>query len=1086
VELYRGSFLDNFDVGNCLAFEEWIIGRRAHLRVQFLDGLDAIITHWTRRGAYERALTYARRQLAQEPLSEKAHRQLMMLLALTGQRSAALAQYEICRRILVEALGLAPLEETTALYHTIQRSNVATSNDTAATPQRRPSAKIPFVGREKEHAALIEAWEGAHHSKGQLTLVAGEAGIGKTQLLEEVLRYTETQGATVLRGHCYEFGGSVPYQPIAEALRSYLHEEQLSLSPIWLSELARLLPDLHERHPGLPEAQRTTGDAARQRLFEAVARLLASICEKQSALNLFLDDLHWADQATLDLLHYLVRHLTDAPIWLVGTYRPEEVNLSHSLTRLRQGLSRDHRVVHLTLAPLSSASVRAAAQALVGEQEGSDLGDFLQRESEGNAFILVETISTLEEEDALVASDIRFQHDEEKQPTWIWTGKPSTKTLPLSVQDIILQRVGRLSDVAQQLLTLAAVVGQPFDAALLQAADLNADRVEDYMSEWLDRHIVCSQPSASSVQYDFSHDKIRAVVYQTTEPEKRQQLHYRVGKALEQRHAERVEEHAASLAYHFERAGDVEKALTYLPLAADHAAAVYANDQALDYYQRALTLCPTSDRRCWRILLQQADILTLIGEYNNAIEACQQVIDSGSADWQARAYGMLAQVYRIQRRYAAARRCIDESRRLTQIASRMQGIETPIQRARTLQTLGEIEREQTNLARAQELFEAALTIYQETEDTQGLAHCYKGLGDILSSRGSYRQARERYEQAVEIYEKLEDKQNAGVCLRCMGMASWRLREYAAARQAVLKGLEICQAIGDRHGEAAALNSLGLLAIVQEDHDETQRRLHASIKIYRELGLEKRTAPGLHNLGISYMESGDMTAARQCLEQALEIDRAVGSPHDQALDLGWLGKLHWLLKDYAAAADYLDHALALDSEMGGGEEEDWHLIWRVAVACESGNLSGAHRYLQRAEQMFMQDTANLNVYDINLWKASLRLAAGHAEAAQTLARQALHEARAAHADARTLGEILTLLGRSFGANAERHDEEARSHFEEALANLPDVVPTMYLRAMTLYHYGTYLAANGGQEQAKVYLKEAKTIFERIGMPIDFMR
>lgn len=1092
VELYRGDFLDGFDVSDCLAFEEWVTRRRANLRVRFLEALDRLVTHWTRRGAYERALVSARRQLTQEPLSEKAHRQLMTLLALTGQRSAALAQYQACRRTLADELGLMPLEETTALYHTIKHSTTFSSGDHASALPARPFTTLPFAGRAQEHAALIDEWKASRHGDGRLTLVEGEAGVGKTRLLEEVLRYTETQGATVLRGRCYEFGGSLPYQPIAEALRSYLHDEQISLSPIWLSELACLLPDLHERHPDLPEVQRTTRDAARQRLFEAVTRLLSSLCDTRAALCLFLDDLHWADQSTLDLLHYLVRHLTHVPIWLVGTYRPEEVSLSHPLTRLRQGLSRDHQIKRLALGPLTNDSVETLATALVGEPEGAALGDFLHRESEGNAFILVETVSALEEKGVLIAKDTGFLHDHKQSPAWVWTGEPATETLPATIQDIVLQRVGRLSTTAQRDLTLVAVMGQPFDTALLWTAAQDQDRAKESLEEWLTRRLVTPQYPDSSVEYrasrikyDFSHDKIRAVIYQSIEQGQRQRLHRRIGEALERRYTPHIEDYAASIAYHFERAGVVEKARVYLPLAAEQAAAVYANNQALDYYRRALALCPPSDERRWRILLQQADILNLVGEYDDAIEACQPVIESGEMAWQARAYRRLAQIHRIHRDYAAARRCAEESTRLTQMIDHAQDIRSSNSHAQALQTLGEIEKEQGDLVRAQQLFEAALEIYQKREETRGLANCYKGLGDILSSRGNYRQARARFEEAVRIYEKMGDKRNAGVCLRSIGMASWRLREYATARRVALRSMEICKGIGDRRGEAASLNSLGLLAIVQADHVETQRRLQASVAIYQDLGLEKRTAFGLHNLGISYMESGDMGASRRCLEQALEINRGVGSLHDQALDLGWLGKLHWLLKDYAAATECLDRALALDKEIGGGEEEDWHLIWRTAVACDSGDLTSARHYLRWAERMVAEGSANLTPYDIIRWQATLHLAEGDVETAQDLAQRAMAEAKAAGAQPGVLGELLTLLGRSFGARVQ-NDERARTYFKKALAVLPDAVPTMYKRAMALYHYGTYLAANGGQRQAQTHLTEAQDIFARIGVPTAFMR
>lgn len=608
-DIYQDDFLSEFDVADCLEFEEWVTRRRARMREQMLDTLDDLVTHWTRRGEYGRALGYARRLLALEPLWEKSHRQIMTLLALTGQRSAALAQYQECRRVLETELGLEPLQETEALYVKLMNWETGKLVEQPTDQPERSSiyqaADLPFIGRREEHAALVRWWEASRRNADKLTLVEGEAGVGKTRLVEEVVRYIKPQGTTVLRGRCYEFGSALPYQPIAEALRGYLRAEGAWIPPsphplpaIWLAELSRLLPDLHQMFPNLPEPRAADSKAARQRLFEAVARFLRAISDVRAisdaapASCLFLDDLHWADQSTLDLLHYLVRHPEGAPMWIVGTYRPEEVSLSHPLTRLRQGLSRDYRVERLVLGPLSNGSVRTVARFLVGERDGDVLGDFLYRESEGNPFILVETISALQEQKALVTSAVdplRPQAAHEEAPL-VWVGPPAAETLPANVQDIILQRVGRLSEPAQQLLTLAAVVGQPFDTALLRTAALpSTGDVDAYLEEWL-AHRLVQQCATPSLRYDFSHNKIRATVYHAVGPDRRRRFHRHVGQTLEHVFSGRIDENLGLLAYHWEQAGEPEQATAYLLRAGDQARLVYAHQEAIAYYRRALAM----------------------------------------------------------------------------------------------------------------------------------------------------------------------------------------------------------------------------------------------------------------------------------------------------------------------------------------------------------------------------------------------------------------------------------------------------------------------------------------------------------------
>jgi DNA-binding SARP family transcriptional activator/TolA-binding protein len=1137
-DLYRGDFLHGFDAGDALDFEVWAAGRRAHLRGRFLEALDRLVTYWTERGAYARALRYARRQLDLEPLWETAHRHVMTLLALTGQRSAALSQFRACRTILDEELGLAPLPETTALYRAIQRADFARRQPQDAG---RAARALPFVGRGEEHAALVAAWQAARWGEGRLTLVEGEAGLGKTRLLEEVLRYAETQGAVTLRGRCYEFGGGLPYQPIAQALRAYLRRAPWrpksgpcgqrqraagvagelpgirDLPPIWLAELSRLLPDVHQYRDDLPPVPVASGEAARQRLFEAVARLLGALAAvpvggtegAPVGVALFLDDLHWADASTLDLLHYLIRYLAGAPVWLVGTYRPEEISPDHPLTRLRQGLSRDHQVVRLALRPLSPAAVRALVQALAGcftsdDREGEALVAYLWRESEGNPFILSEIISGLQE------GDLRSATAPMRAPAREALHVPpeGARVLP-GVQAMILQRVGRLAEPARRLLAFAAAAGRAFEVRLLSAAaGMTAEEVDAALDQWLARRLVATvvnggAPESGAVGlaeaghrlYDFTHDKIRAAVYCAAGPDRQRRLHRRLGEALEILWADDPAPVYEALAYHFERAGEVEKALTYLPLAAAKAAGVYANEQALTTYRRALALCPPVDERRWDILLHQAEIFRLVGRYAAALAACRQVIEGLDAapgaprrrTWQSRAYRGLAQIYRIQRDYAAARRCAEAGERLVREALAAyrpdaDGMDggAGVEHAHALRVLGEIEREQTRLTRARELFEEALALYRALEDDDGTARTLMGLGDILSAQGRYDAARRRYASAVATFRKLADKQNAALCLRGIGMAHWRLRDYDASRQATLESLALCEATGDRRGEAASLKTLGLLALVQGDHAETQERLNASIALYKELGLEKRTAPALHNLGISYMECGRMVEAREALAAALAINRDTRVLRDQALDLGWLGKLHWLLHDEAAAAAYLDEALTLDRESGGGEEEDWHVVWRLGVAYELGDLAGARDYLRRAEALVAQGCANLKAHDVAYWQGRLQLAEGRCAEAGRTARQALAMGEADGADARTQGDILVLLGRCLGADGE--DAASRRAFERALALLGDGMATAYNRAAALHHYGAYLAARGEDGAARSCTDEARCIFAQMGVPV----
>ncbi len=272
-DLYQGDFLEGFYLRGAPAFEEWLLIKRERLRGLLLQALHRLARYHSERGEYDAGIEAARRILALDPWREEAHCELMRLLALAGQRSAALAQYEQCRRLLAEELSLAPLEETVALYEQIKAQRAAPA------PFAPPSLTLPFAGRAAEHACLIDWWGKLLRSQaGSLLLVEGEAGIGKTRLVEEALRYLESHGSRVARGRCYEFGRSVPYQPMAAVLRDSLRRfPQLAhhLEPAWLAELAHLVPEL-QPGPGQLTSTPDSSQAARLRLFETVAHVLTA------------------------------------------------------------------------------------------------------------------------------------------------------------------------------------------------------------------------------------------------------------------------------------------------------------------------------------------------------------------------------------------------------------------------------------------------------------------------------------------------------------------------------------------------------------------------------------------------------------------------------------------------------------------------------------------------------------------------------------------------------------------------------------------------------------------------------------------
>lgn len=1058
VALYRGPFLEGFHLRGAPVFEEWALVEQERFLRLASQGLRRLAQERAAQGEYDAAIVFARRLLALDPWREEAHRELMRFLALSGQRSAALSQYEVCCQLLAAELGLEPLDETTALYEQIRDEPVALSPAMTEKTAWGPAGP-PFVGRREEHTRLVQWWQAARRGRGRLALVAGEAGVGKTRLIEEVLRYGAARGAAALRGNCYEFGCGLPYQAIAHALRQAIELAPLSIDPqpascAWLSELVLLLPEL--RDLGLPPPLPSNDETARQRLFEAVARFLA---RQHGTCILFLDDLHWADPATLDLLHYLVRRLAGQPLWIVGAYRCEEVDLGHPLERLRRGLGRDRLAEHLALAPLAPTAVHELAVALGGGESGPALGDLLYHESQGNPLFLIETVDSLWEEELLYGEPGALH----------WAGPPAA--IPRGIQDVVLQRVGRLTPPARRLLAMAAAIGRPFDLPLLRVASGGDDHAAAGLDECLRRHMIHSPPTAHP-QFDFSHAKIRAVVYGATDAAQRREHHRQVGQAIEQLYGEQSPAPYGELAYHYEQAGLVERALHYLLVAAAQARAIYAHQEALGCYERALALAAGRPER-WSLELERVRTLRSLARYDEAAaagEAVWRAWEAGQVESSlaARTARELSALDVTRREYGAARAWALAAQRLSATGS---GEGARREQARCWQALAAVEQEQGRLERAQQLFQQALAIHEQLADPAGRATCLKGLGHVLSGWGRYDESRERLEQALPIFRRLDDRQSEATCLCMIGMAWWRQRQYEPARQTFAQSLAMCQAIGDRAGEAAALNGLGLVAITQDDLAETRRCWEESVALYRALGLEKRAAAGLHNLGILYIGAADYRSARRCLEESLALDRPTGDRASEALGLGWLGRLHLLSGDYDAARRCLDEALALGQEVGGGEEESHHLAWRGAVAYEMGAWAEARTYLERAVGLARENGTGLGVFE-NCVLAQVHLAQGDGPAALALIRPLLP----ADKDQNT-GSLHAMLGVIHCSGLLAESDDPVPHFERALVLLRHKDTLAY--GIALRRYGACLLRRGDQAEGERRLGEALQVLERLG-------
>jgi len=550
VTIYSGDL-----VPGC--YDEWIIPVRERLRQAFVTALEELVLLYEAHRNYAAAIAHAQRLLDYEPIHEATYRHLMRLFALTGDRTAALRVYHTCVSALERELDVTPSAATREAYARLLQVD-------GTLVQPRP-ARLPLVGRQSEWQALQTLWRTVNRGSLRVICIEGEAGLGKTRLVEEWLNWAQPQGIGTLHSRAYAAEDGLAYAPLVEWLRNASRQSAIANLPaVRRSELARLLPELLIVDPTLPVPGPLTERWQRQRLFEAVA---SAILPATHSLILALDDLQWCDEETLTWLLFLVHHHAQARLLVIATLRSDELSPEDAVAAFLLELRRLDLLTELPLAALDGAETVALAESVAAQRLDVPQAHQLFVATEGNPLFIVETM--------------RAQLTSADAPT-------SPLTLPPKVQAVISARLAQLSPPARDLAGVAATIGRSFSIDVLTAAcEQDEATVVRSLDELWQRRIVREQGVSG---YDFSHDRLREVAYTELQPARRRLLHRRVATALHQRSPNASGALSIQLAHHYEQSGLVEQAIHYLQQAAIAARQLYSYRESIACLARAIAL----------------------------------------------------------------------------------------------------------------------------------------------------------------------------------------------------------------------------------------------------------------------------------------------------------------------------------------------------------------------------------------------------------------------------------------------------------------------------------------------------------------
>ena len=480
---------------------------------------------------------------------------------------------------------------------------------------------LPLVGRLREVTLVMDVYDVAKDGSARVVLMTGEPGIGKTRLLDEVALRAARDGAVVLRGGNSEAEGMPPYLPFLEALGQYIQitpldslSEQVAAAP---QVLARLFPELIVRLGDLGVPSASPPEQARLRLYEAIGAFLEAIGTPH-ALVLILDDLQWADSASLDLLCHLARRQSHARLLLLGAYRESEFAHHPALAHTVAELSRQRRLTTVTVGPLSAHEVDILASTRLGAPLSPEASVLLYGQSEGNPFFAEELLQGWIETRALV----------NQRGQWL-AMTPLDQALPPTIVGALSQRFARLSPTSIDHLRIAAIIGRTFDLALLAAIEAKEiEVIEEQLREAVHARLVLDNQQGTMT---FSHDKTRECLYAEVSTSRRRRLHGNIGQLLEERYAGArmlSVQQVAELAFHFARSPDRAKGIEYSHRAAVQALQAFAAEEAMIHYQTALNLFGSEERPRGDLLLGLGEASLLAGKEAEAVKSFAAAYDA--------------------------------------------------------------------------------------------------------------------------------------------------------------------------------------------------------------------------------------------------------------------------------------------------------------------------------------------------------------------------------------------------------------------------------------------------------------------------
>jgi DNA-binding SARP family transcriptional activator len=926
VQTYRGGLLPS-------CYDDWIIPERERLSQAFQHALEALAVMAEEARDYPSALAYAKRLVRVDPLLPAANQQFIRLYSLLNDRSAAIKSYQSYARKLFRELGVEPEIEIQDLYHQIQRQSGQASESTNRT-------SIPLVGRNAEWQKLRSIWKYASTGRPQIIFLSGDAGIGKSRLVEELATWAALLGIPTSTAICYPAEGSLPYAPVVSWVRS---QSLPNLEKIWLAEISRLVPGILQKHPGLPKKEPLHEAWQRQRLFEALARALLA---KKQARILILEDIHWCDQDTLEWLHYLLRFNPNAPLLIVATIRSGEIQPDHPLAALQTTLRAEGRYTEIELTALNKGDTMTLidhiAREISGQYLNSEVALQIARESEGNPLFAIERVRLGQISQNAHGAGSRLSEDTER------------------AKAILARRISQLSSGTRETTCMAAVIGREFSLTTLQQASAESEEnVVKAIDEMLQRRII---REISADTYDFTHDRLREAAFEGISNAHRRLLHRRLAETYLQLDAASPRPRNAEIASHYEHAGLAVQAIRQYRLAAEVSAGIFANADAWGYLHRAVELSESvgvGDHRdisfedFATMLEKTGDLLALDGKYPQALPNFERALAQPFGQtglWQSQLYRKISDAYIPLYLHDRAYTALEQAEQSLRIAP---PAGTILEQQEWLQ----IQLDRIQLYYWDNLPEKMEALIQQIEVLVASVGRIGQQNTFLSLHYQARMRRERYHlsrETVQIVqqrlyqaEKLNDAYNLAIAQFQYGFALLWHGDPVLAREWLDRSNDALATIGARIWQLRSLAYISVVSRKLHQPDRLRNELPPLLELGQVMNEYTYLGIGLANQAWLAWLDGDAAQAKQLCEEAISVWENFSGCVFHAL-------ADWVLMDIAVARRDFDGAEAAaralmdpNPTFQAIEEPMYSQLSQALDACETREWTTALELFRRA-------------------------------------------------------------------------------------------------------------------------------------------